>query len=307
MNNEQVKFAKDIKEPLTVRLAGSNTIDAKLLSDTIKSFVDIIEEAKNEISEDTSAQLQVEAFRDGSFIIDFNALFEILTHPKTSDFVTVATGIITAVIGIFKLADHLKGKKPIDVEEKTDEGLKITNSDGNVILIDKSVYNIYAQPRVSQTVSKVFDSLESDNSRDSITIKNKYDSITIDKEAFNDLSRQVDLDKIESQNRDFISRIDTLLEIKKVDLSGKSKWDFYYNKVISASIEDEDFILKVENSEYRFGSKDKLKVRLRETKEIAEDGSFIAGSERYAIEKVYGIQTKEDFWKTQLDTSYFID
>ena len=307
MNNEQVKFAKDIKEPLTVRLAGSNTIDAKLLSDTIKSFVDIIEEAKNEISEDTSAQLQVEAFRDGSFIIDFNALFEILTHPKTSDFVTVATGIITAVIGVFKLASHLKGKKPIDVEEKTNEELKIKNSDGNIILIDKSVYNIYAQPKVSQTISKVFDNLNSDNSRDSITVESKYDSITIDRMDFNVLSNLVELDKINLENREFISRIDTLLEIKKVDLSGKSKWDFYYNKVISASIEDEDFVQKVENSEYRFGSKDKLKVRLRETKELAEDGSFIAGSERYAIEKVYGIQTKEDFVKNQLDATYFTD
>lgn len=307
MNNEQVKFAKDIKEPLTVRLAGSNTIDAKLLSDTIKSFVNIIEEAKNEISEDTSAQLQVEAFRDGSFIIDFNALFEILTHPKTSDFVTVATGIITAVIGVFKLASHLKGKKPIDVEEKTNEELKIKNSDGNIILIDKSVYNIYAQPKVSQTISKVFDNLNSDNSRDSITVESKYDSITIDRMDFNVLSNLVELDKINLENREFISRIDTLLEIKKVDLSGKSKWDFYYNKVISASIEDEDFVQKVENSEYRFGSKDKLKVRLRETKELAEDGSFIAGSERYAIEKVYGIQTKEDFVKNQLDATYFTD
>lgn len=306
MNNKQIDFRTNISEPLTVRLAGSNIIDAKLLSDTIKSFVEIIEGARDEISEDTSVQLQVEAFRDGSFIIDFNAVFEMLTNPGSANFVEVTSGIVGAVISVMKLVKHLKGKKPSNVEEKTDKILNITNSEGGVIVIDKSVYNVYAQPKVSQTVSKIFDSLESDNTRDSITIKSRDDSISIEKMDFNNLSKPVELDNIKSDIKEISNRLEVWLEIKKVDLSGKSKWDFYFNRIISARIDDEEFMLKVEKSEYRFGSKDKLKVRLREVKEITEDGSFVAGSERYIIEKVLEFKTKEDFVKNQMDINDFI-
>lgn len=58
--------------------------------------------------------------------------------------------------------------------------------------------------------------------------------------------------------------IEAELMIKKPDLFGSSKWDFIFDKQISATIEDEAFLKGIKKKEIGgFYSGDKIKCRLR--------------------------------------------
>ncbi len=71
------------------------------------------------------------------------------------------------------------------------------------------------------------------------------------------------------------------LIVKKPDLLGSSKWEFVFDKNISATVEDTDFLSKIKNKEIGFFCDDKVKAKMRievslnERQEVLDTKYFI--------------------------------
>lgn len=302
MNYQQISLATQINESLVVNMGGVDCIDATLLTDVIKSVVSIVEYSKQEISPKSNVELKIQAFESGSFEVVFNAIFEILKDNEVANIATTAGGIITGVVGVIELAKHLRGKKPKKVEKKPNkEEVEVTNSKGNVINVNKNTYNIYVNPGCNSVVSDIFNKLDQDGTREDITIKTKSESITVPKDDFKELSTPVSLEEL-NDNIHVRTFRNVSVEVRKPDLSGRSRWGLYFIKNISATIEDEEFLHRVNNSEFQFAANDVLIVDLRIETELDSNDSFIAGSERYFVEKVQGHRPyKDEFSERQID------
>lgn len=302
--DNQLKISKFIDEPLYIHFGGDSEIDAVLLSNTIKNFVDIVEVTKDFYSPETDIQLKVKTFKNGSFEIHLNAIFEILSSDKLSNFVNIGSGVIALVIGLLRFGKFLKGKKPKIVESlDNEENVKVLNIEEETTIIKQNIYNVYELPRVSKGISNVFEDLTKDNTRTSFRIASKNDSVKFSNSEYANLSNQVLLDQLNSEQV-MINKMQVFLDIKKPDLGGKSQWQFYFNKVINATIEDEEFLKKVVKGDINFSSKDKLKVMLRMEQDLEENGNIKIGTERYFIEKVLGTIREGEEIKGQMRMNY---
>lgn len=282
--NNQISIESNIDEPLIVHLGGEDTVDAILLTETINTFIKLVEKSRNEIAPDLGVQLKVKALKQGSFQIDFSAIFKAMSTEEFSNFVTTATFIIGGVKGVFEFVKFLKGKNPKSVKE-SENLVEVVNSEDQKTTINITTYNISANQLAVNDVNKLFEKLENDSTRDSVTIKTKSEELYINKEDFKTLSKPIELTPLEIKDK-LVTRNNVYLDIKKVDYSGKSQWEFYFTGTIRAKIEDEDFLTKVVAGKLSFNSKDRLYVKIRLEQDLGDDKRIIPGSERYYIEKV---------------------
>jgi len=91
-----------------------------------------------------------------------------------------------------------------------------------------------------------------------------------------------------TQTDDIQKPFECKLRIKKPDLDGKSKWECYWNKKISVTIKDEEFINKVKSG-LPVSSKTVLKVNLEIINKIDNNGDIIENAEIYNVINVLEI------------------
>lgn len=296
---EQISLLDTESEILKVHLGGEDTIDASLLADIIENFITLVDDTKSGISKETPVQLRVKAFQPGSFEVLFEAVTEIFASDKAANSLTVLSVLSSGVIGLFKLAKHIKGNKAAVVDENS-VSVTIENAEGAEVTVARNVYNTYIMPGVNDTVAEVFDRLESDNTRDNLEVSNATEKVSINKSEFIPLSRPYPMEKL--SNRIVTNTItDILIQIKKLDLMGNSKWEFYFNTLIKATIQDEDFLNRVRSGEITFKAGDSLNVDLRFEHELDDRGMIIAGSERYFVERVNDVCSFRDPAKNQIN------
>jgi hypothetical protein len=273
--------------PLVVSLGGDTSVDAELLVRTIHNFVDLVEYAKQDISPESDIRLSVKAFRPGSFVIDFEAIVKLLTSDGFANFVTSTGAIVTVLVGLFKLAKHLIGQKPKNIEQdKTGQTINVENAQGQIININAKTFNLYSKPASNEKVAQIFNDLEEDKSRTNLTVSAKDETVSFDSSEFSTYSKPTSLVDVNTQV--LCDRFEANVLIKKPDLLGNSKWEVYFNKVIRVTMEDDNYLNKVHNREETFSGGDSLRVRLRIETEFDNNGALIEGSERYFIEEVLG-------------------
>lgn len=102
------------KAQFSFHLDGENEIDATLLSKTIADMAELTKLAAREQDPDAYLKMNVTAFKNGSFQIDFATVCQAVQNIYQAAPVVagLALTVVSAVKGIFEIKKILKGEKP---------------------------------------------------------------------------------------------------------------------------------------------------------------------------------------------------
>lgn len=274
----------------TFELKGDSGIEADTLSQILNNTVDIVN-AVVQGDSDTYVNLRVTKFSTGSFDIDFLAVVEqvktILNDPGAA-----ATLLVSSVGGAFKIAKHLKGKKPKEIRSNED-GCEVVNAENESIVVPSKVGDTYFKDcNIENSVINIVNIVNDETDRPGFDLKYKkgesVESVEYTRQDFSNIKpvvsemKEVDVEQI------FSNVFEVNLRIRKPDLEGNTKWGFILDKNIDATIEDEEWLEKVRENNIKFGRGMILPVRLQMDVGIDKLGNVVKGSERYRVLKVTG-------------------
>jgi len=274
--NLEIKFGGDLHE-----------IDVDLLIESLVSYSSVTQEAAAYLSPGIKVNIKIKAPREGSFIILLNLIAENAHDLFVRENVTLASGIITIVGGLYGLKKWIaKNGKPETVKPNEDNSIEISNSNGN-ITVNQNVYNIYQEnPGVRENLRNTFSKLKERGEITDFSIRdvdNETNIFQVNKEDF--ASMASDDDEIEQKKQE-VSKENQELSVFKVVFKENYKWEFYYQGIkIYASIKDEDYFKKIEKGEIAFRSGDKLIVNLN-IEQVFNESANTFVNDSYHIIKV---------------------
>ena len=271
-----------------IRLDGENEIDANLLSKTINDMAELTKIAVKEENSEAYAKLNVTAFQNGSFQIDFSTIAEMLPTlmSDAQSGATLALTVVNTLGGIFLVKKHIGNKKPKNIEEKNDT-IIIENENGDKITTPKSSVIIINNTTVDQLVTNISNYAQDHNPDGSLTFETETDKNTFTSDDLKTMSKALPIENVTTCQK---TQTEVCLVIKKPDIRGKSSWDFYLpnNKRISACINDDDWIDRLHNREFTIGYGDSMSVILEQYIDLDLDGNPIENTEKYTVIKVKG-------------------
>jgi len=284
------------QDNFSFHLNGDSSIDAVLLSKTISDFAELTKLIALEENPDAFIKLNVTAFKNGSFIVDFQTVVVdtakvILGNPEIV--ANLAPIITKALIGMFKIKKHLKGETP--VEHKIDgDTLIVKNKYGDVICAPKASAPILYKCSVDNLVIKIVgDSNENNDSRG-------FSLSTSDEEVICSNSDVKHMALPTAEPEEIIKlvkeqTVDAFLKIKKSVFIGPSKWSFIFNGTsIDAHIEDEDWLNSFQEGNININGNKLLHGDLKIISDLDENGVPICDAVQYKVIKVYGIVDSYD-------------
>ena len=235
-------------------------VSANVLISSLIGVSTILQEANNEINRDTVVDIKIKALAEGSFEVHWIYAFVGTTViPLMPSIITTGSDLLTILTGVLDLKKHLKGEKPGQVTEISG-GVEISNTRGNVIVVNKPTYNLYQRVGVQDALSKTFSSLESDPMISSFEVLDESGGV-LHKSQREDFGGMAQRDAVLEEGTRIITEIATL-HIFKLVFDSRHKWEFYYKgNRISAFIADEAFFERVDSGE-EFSKGDQLVVEL---------------------------------------------
>ena len=277
---------KQSTEELIVKYNGElNEIDADTFFNSIIPLTAAIQEIERVLAPNHKLNIKIRAPQRGSFEILLlfdqtllDSLFENISLTKIGVLISILSGILA-------IRKHLKGEKPVKVEENN-HNVSITNSAGQSISVDNRTFNITMNNIVvSDSMDKVFRALNNDKSIDSLGMlsKRKKKLLEIKREEFKDASKSIPL--LEEKTKKYQREVE--LVVFKVVFEPDYKWEFYLNgRPINAKIEDEEYFKERINKGEGFSRGDRLKVDLEVT-QIFDDSLNTYIDKTFVVKKVH--------------------
>ena len=127
-------------EKMTFVFEGNSSVSVDLLVKTLSGVSESYESMVNSIDDSATLNLNVEAFKVGSFEIVFSSLVEYL--PPMLQLFQEVTPTVKTFMEILKIKKDLKGQKPSSIENDG-EKTKITNHAGETNYYNSKVTNLY--------------------------------------------------------------------------------------------------------------------------------------------------------------------
>lgn len=276
------------KATFSFHLDGDSAIDAELLSDTIKSMVELFKIANHDLDPDALLKMNITAFKNGSFQIDFLAACEAIKSLFFSR-LPYASQLVTVVVGYFQLKQLLKGEPPKDVIDNKDGTVMVINNKGDgSITVNHTSVNILSNFETDEHVSGIARAVQKHNPEGGFSIATENGIVAF---AQSDIPAITAKFTQNMKTSVFSARqtIDAVLDIRMPDLAGNQKWGFNYSGTrINAKIEDEDFLDKVHNG-LSFRSGDYIHCQLEITTDLDDNQIPLVGEQpKYSVTKVYG-------------------
>lgn len=285
-------MSAQLQNEFTLKFDGKpNEVDAATLGASLLNVTSIIQEVNSELNTGQKLEIKVRGTAPGSFLvhlgIDPAQVPDLLNHltPENLKTAGAAVGfVVTAVAGVFKIRQILKGKAPENVIEEKGGEVRLVSSDGNSLLVDKRTYNIYLNnPKVNEAVTKTFKVLDADSSVTGFEISDKSEKplFEIAREEFSLLTTGSGFPLPERQS----VVEETKLHIIKLSFEKGSKWELLYRGIkISASLDDSDFYGRIDRGE-SFAKGDVLAVEL-EIGKVFDPSINAYENKSYAIKRV---------------------
>jgi hypothetical protein len=162
-------------------------------------------------------------------------------------------------LGLFQLIKKSKGEKPINITQ-INNSITIEFKGEEPIVVDKSVYDIFNNPRTRDASVRIVRPLRNEGF-DNIEIYHKSKiAVTVNK------SEAKFFKPLFEEGDKHISEAVRIFQIVALSFNEKNKWRLTDGKaIIYVSILDEDFRNRIKSGEIRFGKNDYFKVKLRIT------------------------------------------
>ena len=279
---------------------GDNSIDAEILSNIINDMAQLTKYAVKEEDPEAYLKMNVTAFKNGSFEIDFSAICEVkdtlLNIAKVG--IPLAASLVATVEGYLKIKKHIKGKKAKEVKELPNNKIQFTNNENETIILNKSSGTILNNVDIDQLVINISNNVYQHNPGGGFSLNNDTEYTHFDCNDIINLGKPVPINNIITYQE---QSININLPIKKADMLGHSAWSFiYHKKIISAPIEDYDFLKKVHSGKLSVHAGDYINAILKISYQINQDNEPIEETTKYIVSKVIG-EIKSDKNQIQLE------
>lgn len=275
------------KETLSFHIDGGYEIDAILLSKIINDMAKLVEYSGKEIDPDIFIKMNVTAFKDGCFQIDFSTVClaaATLLQSVTSS-INVAADTIDLLKTLFRVKTFLKGESPQSVEELNDS-IIITNSKNSTLEVSKHAKIVLNNCHIDNFISDISTCTRQHNSDSGFTLES-----STGKESFNSediFNMSINLPENSIVTRQF-QTIKTNLGILIADFSGKRQWEMSYkNERIRVTIEDSKFLDKIHNGKLSITAGDYINCTLEISIELDSEGIQKKDTLKYTVLEVYG-------------------
>jgi len=259
------------------------SISARALADNIIAITTAIERANPKGKPDGEILVNATAIREGSF--------ELLVEVVEMAGVAIASAgfdrvndIMQSVISYMNIKKIIGEKQPVveqnsdgTVNITTDSGVHFNNCNNNTIVLLNN-------PSVNKTFAQAMGALNQEKDVEDFKIldTDKKELVSVARKEFAIFQK----DKPEPEHPDKKDEIDATLFVRKVVFAGKEKWGFVYNdSQISADISDEEFKEALLAGSQKFGSGDKLMVKLELLRKFDKvSNTYII--KKYTVKKV---------------------
>ena len=248
---------------MQIELQGQeHCIDANTLVNILIHYQFIVTEANKQLSGGArKVSLQVNALKQGSFIIDVSVVQNAFSQLFSQNTVGYVADLCGAVGGVYALYHKFKGR-PVKTKEEKDEALSIKIGDD--VNINAYTINIYNQPPVREAVSKSMETANEDASVEGFTVKGDKGGTCAEfgREEFKDyIYDSFDTEDDIPDERTIDE--DTTLVIVGLNFEPGARWQFMYNGFkIAITVKDDALMQKINEGE-RFGKGDAVRVKLR--------------------------------------------
>ena len=226
---------------MSLTFGGQNSIEADVLMASLDSALRAYKATllAEYDGQDADITLNICAFALGSVKVLLESVVGIV--PLIAPQVPTVIESTKHFLEIIKLKKELRGKKPCAVENEGGK-VKITNQDGQIHYHNSTVYNIFINnPSIDAGLVRMFGTL-AESQRPIVSFGAASEKVEIEKTAYSEMQMAIVDELKEVENHKIETVVNEQLLLKSPDLLGHSKWEFYYDgKVISASIEDEEF------------------------------------------------------------------
>ena len=280
---------------------GDNFIDAEVLSNIINDMAKLTKYAAKEENPEAYLKMNVTAFRNGSFEIDFSTICEIKDDLINCVEVAIplAATLVGTVKGYLEIKKLIKGNKAKEVKELPDNKIQVTNLVGDSIIVNKSSGTILKDVNIDQTVVNISNNIYQHNPGGGFSFNNDNVNTHFDCNDIINLGKPVPMDDIITYQEKTIT---VNLLIKKADMLGHSAWSFIFQeKTILAPIVDYDFLKKVHNGNVYIHAGDYIEASLKVSYQIDEYNLPVEGTTKYVVEKVIGdIKSDENYKQLEI-------
>ncbi|MGG9972761.1 hypothetical protein ACQ33O_13295 [Ferruginibacter sp. SUN002] len=260
-------------------------IDAKVLSETINNFDNLIAELNIELKPEYPISLRVQTFKEGSFEI----LFALFADPNinstlfsllSKDNLAIAGNIISTLADLISIKQFLGGEKPKTITKTGHNQTKIENNKGEVKVINSKTGDIiFNNPTINVTINNTFQTIENETNVKGIKFQSLANEkeVLIPKAEFENVIKS-DPKLLEKEIAERIEPARTItkenvsLSIFKIVFDEKYKWIFVdaEGQKISATIKDKDFFERVKKNELYFTNGDIIIAKLEISQEYNE-------------------------------------
>jgi hypothetical protein len=282
-------------------LDGDNEIDAELLSKTIHDVVKLTNLAAKEENPEAYLKMNVTAFKNGSFQIDFSTICEFAnTLFNNANILTgFAASVVTVVGGFFAIKKHLKGEAAQKVSEPDCNGnINVINSTGEILSVKKSSGAILENVQIDNLTVNISEYVLQHNPNGGFSLDTENGKFSYTADDVKAISKSL---PIEEKKKCQIETANAILLIKKADLLGRSSWEFKYGKhTIHAKVLDDDLI-DIAHSGAPIRAGDYIHAKLEIRTDLDEFDLPIEGTEQYSVLKADGgILHQKDIDQTHL-------
>ena len=255
------KTNKKIKD-MQLELHGQeHSIDANTLVNMLVHYQKIVTEANQYMSGGSrEIKLQVNALKQGSFIIDVSVVQNVLRQIFDKDSVAYIADLCGVVGGVYAIYRYFKGK-PVktDEDKKNAVSIKIDNVNVNIDAV-----KLYNTPAVRQAISKSMETANEDPSVSGFAIKSNKgtDCAVFERKEFKEyIYDGFDSECVVPGERTIEE--ETTLVIVGLNFEPGSRWLFMYNGFkIPIRVKDDALMQQINEGE-RFGKGDAIRVKLR--------------------------------------------
>lgn len=266
------------KSEFKFRFLGENQISANELGEFLTETANIFNKIVDITEKDIDLKLNVVAIESGSFLITLKAMIE--NVPKLFNVVKDAKEITGTLKELLELKEFLRGDKIKKIEDRQ----LFTNNGKMRDIIYKPTYLIMADDEKRKEIDKSIARFAQKIPNRQLNFENNEDIFEITNEVRKDFMVEFDNnnDEVLKTNTQIIERE---LIIKKPDLTMRSQWEFVGDKVIKASIVDEEFKKYVLSGNFKTHHGHKIKVKLEER--IVYNAEYEPIDTHYTILKIY--------------------
>jgi len=223
-------------------LDGAEQIEAALLSDIIRNLAELSKIAASSEDPEAYIKMNVCAFRDGSFQIDFSTVCTIQQTLLTDiGKITVFAGTVIGVVkGFLEVKKLLKGESPKNIKPLAHDKIEVENNSGQTIIVPKSSGAIINNVKIDQLTINIAAAVQEHNPKGGFSLSSEGESSQFNADDVKSIRKPIPYTEEVNCKR---YRCEVVLLLNKVDFIGRSRWTFKYdNKQIQATIEDEDFL-----------------------------------------------------------------